>query len=73
MKAKTWQEIRSLSNTEMEAKLRAAEEQLFRLEFRHSSTPLKNPLELRKLRRSIAQFKTLLKEKQMEASKAASK
>lgn len=69
MKAKTWQEIKSLSNTEMEAKLRAAEEQLFRLKFRHSSTPLKNPLELRSLRRQIAQFKTLLKEKQAETKK----
>jgi len=70
MKAKTWQEIRSLSNVEMEAKLRNAEEQLFRLKFRHSSTPLKNPLEIRQLRRTIAQYKTLFKERQRESRKA---
>jgi large subunit ribosomal protein L29 len=63
MKAKNWQEIKSLSTTELESRLRAAEEQIFRARFKHASTPLKNPLEIRRLRRSIAQFKTLLHQK----------
>jgi large subunit ribosomal protein L29 len=67
MKAKTWQEIKSLSAPELEAKLCAAQEQLFRMRFRHASTPVKNPLEIRFLRRSIARFKTLLHQKQAEA------
>ena len=62
MKGKTWQEFRNLSQIELEAKLRDAEEELFRLKFRHSSTPLKNPLQIRGKRRMVAQIKTLLLE-----------
>ena len=68
MKSKIWQEIRSLSPVELEAKLRDSEEKLFRLEFRHASTPLKNALEIRKLRRDVARFKTLLREKAQASS-----
>ena len=70
MKAKQWQETKSLSNVELEAKLRASEEQLFRMKFRHASTPLKNALEIRKVRRMIAQFKTLLNEKAIAAAQS---
>lgn len=63
MKAKAWQEIRSMSEPELEAKLRESEEKLFRLKFKHSTTPLKNGLEIRSLRRGIARYKTLLKER----------
>ncbi|MBN1824176.1 MAG: 50S ribosomal protein L29 [Endomicrobiales bacterium] len=67
MKAKQWQETRELSQIEMEAKLRAAQEELFRLRFKHTTTPLKNGLKIRALRRNIAQFKTLLREKNQTA------
>lgn len=70
MKEKQWQEIKSLSVVELEAKLRDAEEKIFRLKFRHSSTPLKNPLEIRNLRKDIARYRTLLKEKQSAAKEA---
>jgi large subunit ribosomal protein L29 len=69
VKAKQWQEIRSMSEVELEAKLRAAEEQIFRMKFRHATTPLKNGLEIRKIRRSIAQYKTLLWQKELEKTK----
>ncbi len=58
-----------MSLPELESKLRDSKEHLFRLKFRHSSTPLKNGLEIRAIRRSIARFKTLLKEKAAGASK----
>lgn len=70
MKAKQWQEIKSMSVPELEAKLRSAEEGLFRLRFRHAATPVKNGLEIRKLRRSIAQYKTLLHERASASTKA---
>lgn len=73
MKAKQWQEIKSMSDAELEAKLRGAEEDLFRLRFRHAATPVKNGLAIRKLRRSIAQFKTLLHERAAGAAKAEKK
>jgi len=69
MKAKVWQEIKVMSNPELEAKLRDSEEQLFRLKFRHSSTPLKNGLEIRTLKRNIARYKTLLHERSSVISK----
>ncbi|MBI3291501.1 MAG: 50S ribosomal protein L29 [Elusimicrobia bacterium] len=48
---------------ELMAELRTAQERLFRERFRHAVTPLKNPLELRILRRRLAFFKTLLRQK----------
>lgn len=71
MKQKVWQEIRSLSDTELRAKLRDTEEQLFRLKFRHASSPIKNPLEIRNLRRMIARLKTLLREQQVSENKSS--
>ena len=70
MKAKQWQEVRQMTKIEMDAKLIAAEEEMFRLKFKHSTTPLKDGLKIRKIRRSIAQLKTLLKERDMEAASA---
>ena len=71
MKAKQWQEMKGFTVVELESKLRAAEEQQFRLTFKHASTPLKNGLQIRTLRRTIAQFKTLLQERSAEKTKAA--
>jgi large subunit ribosomal protein L29 len=67
MKAKLWQETKSLSSTEIAVKLRESEEALFRLRFRHASTPVKNALEIRNLRRMIARYKTLMKEQSRAA------
>lgn len=61
MKAKIWQEMQSLSMAELEVKLSEEQEKLFRLKFRHASTPLKNPLEIRGVRRIIARLKSLKK------------
>lgn len=69
MKLKQWQEIRAMSDAELAAKLRGAEEEIFRLKFRHAATPVKNGLAIRKLRRSIAQFNTLLRERAAAAAK----
>jgi large subunit ribosomal protein L29 len=63
MKAKVWQETKSLSQIELETKLRELEDAQFRMKFRHSSAPLKNGLEIRNTRRMIARVKTLLKQK----------
>ena len=63
MKGKVWQGIRNLSDVELDVKLRETEEELFRLKFRHSSTPVKNPLLLRNLKRTVAKIKTLLHER----------
>ena len=54
----------------MEAKLRVAEEEIFRMKFKHATTPLKDGLKIRKIRRTIAQLKTLLQEKETETAKS---
>jgi large subunit ribosomal protein L29 len=69
MKAKVWQEMKSLSDVELQAKLRDAEEKLFRLKFRHSTTPVKNPLEIRIIKKNIAKIRTLLRGKELSAIK----
>ena len=73
MKAKQWQEIRQMTKVEMDAKLHSAEEEMFRLKFKHATTPLKDGLKIRKIRRSIAQLKTLMNEMETEAAKSVTK
>ena len=60
MKQKNWQEITSMSAVELNAKLSELEEKYFRLKFRNSTAPLKNTLEIREIRKTIARIKTLL-------------
>jgi large subunit ribosomal protein L29 len=64
MKMKAWQEIKNLTEAELQLKLRENEEKLFRLKFKHATTPVKNGLEIRNIRRMIARLKTLMKEQQ---------
>jgi len=71
MKSKAWLEIRSMSPLELEVKLRDSKEKLFRLKFRHSSTPVRNGLEIRELRRMVARINTLLKENSVKAASAS--
>jgi ribosomal protein L29 len=63
MKSKNWQEMKNMSDAELNAKLGDMQDRIFRLKFRHSTAPVKNPLEIRALRRDIARVKTLLAQK----------
>jgi large subunit ribosomal protein L29 len=56
-------DLKSMTVQELEAKLRENQESYFRLRFRHASSPLKNPMQIRAQRREIAQVKTWLKQK----------
>ena len=71
MKSKAWLEIKSMSPLELETKLRDTKEKLFRIKFRHSSTPVRNGLEIRQLRRLVAKLNTLLKENSMASKVTA--
>ena len=59
-----------MTGVELDAKLVGAEEDLFRMKFKHSTTPLKDGLKIRKVRRNIAQYKTLLKQRAIETANA---
>jgi len=60
--------LTSLSPKELQARLKETQENYFRLSFRHATSPLKNPLELRTARRTIARLNTLLRQKEVSAS-----
>ena len=59
MKAK---ELRTLTRSELEQRLREAQEELFNLKFQHKTGQLSNPLRVREIRKDVARLKTLLHE-----------
>lgn len=63
MKSKNWNEIKNMTDVELGAKLSELQDKLFKLKFRHSATPIKNPLEIRDIRRNVARIKTLVAQK----------
>ena len=60
MKKTPTRDLASLGTAELNAELHRALGQRARLEFQHKLSALKNPLELRHLRREIARLKTQL-------------
>ncbi|MDR3071205.1 MAG: 50S ribosomal protein L29 [Endomicrobium sp.] len=63
MKSKNWNAVKIMTDIELNVKLNELRDKLFKLRFRHSTTPLKNPLEIREIRRNIAKIKTLVAQK----------
>ena len=59
-------EIRSLSVTELEAKLVDLKKDLFMLRMQHATNQLDNPLKLADVKKDIARIKTVLREKELE-------
>ena len=57
-------DIREMSVTELEAKVASLKEELFNLRFQLAVSNLDNPARIREVRRSIAQCKTVLRERQ---------
>jgi large subunit ribosomal protein L29 len=63
MKSKLWNDIKNMPDVELSAKLSEFQDRLFKLKFHHSMSPVKNPLEIREIRRNIARVKTLIAQK----------
>lgn len=66
-KKKAKDTLQDLSVQEAQAQLREAKEKSFKLKFQHASSPLKNPMELRVVRRQIAKLMTVLRQKEKVA------
>jgi large subunit ribosomal protein L29 len=64
-------EIREMSDADINARVAELEEERFRLKFRSATEPLENPLRLRTIRRDIARLKTILRERQLAAAGGA--
>lgn len=56
-------EIRELSDDEVQSRIGELVEERFRLRFRSATETLENPLRLRSIRKDIARLKTILRER----------
>ncbi len=65
MKAKDKEILKKKNAAELQDLLAKAKEKQFNLLFKHSTTPLSNPLEIRVVRREIALLNTLIAEKRL--------
>jgi large subunit ribosomal protein L29 len=64
MKNKNWDEMKNMSSVELNVKLSELQDKIFRLKFRHSTVPVKNPLEIRGIRKDIARTRTLIAQRE---------
>lgn len=64
-------ELRELSDAELEKKARDLKEELFNLRFQKVTGQLENPLRLRQVRRDLARVKTIQRERELAAAKGA--
>jgi large subunit ribosomal protein L29 len=62
------QDMRQMTLTDLQVKLRELTEEQFNLKFRLATQPLDDPLRLRKVRRDIARVRTLIREMQRAAA-----
>ena len=58
-------EIRSMSETELQQKLADRKKDLFMLRMQHATNHLDNPTKISATRRDIARVKTVIREKQL--------
>lgn len=59
-------EIRSLSQSELTAKLSELKEELFHLRFQHAINQLDNPMRIKAVKKDIAKVSTVIKENEMK-------
>ncbi len=59
-------EVRKMSDAELETKLQELKKDLFMLRMQHATKQLDNPLQITQVKRDIARVKTVIREKQLE-------
>jgi len=64
-------DIRDLNSDEITARIEQLREELFRLRFRAATMELENPMLLRTLKRDIARFSTILRERELAGNGAS--
>ena len=58
-------ELRELSDADLERKLRDLKEELFNLRFQKVTGQLENPMRLRQVRRDLARVRTIQREREL--------
>ncbi len=61
------EEIRALNNDQLQEEMENAHRELFNLRFRAVTRQLANTSEVGKARKTVARFKTVIRERQLEA------
>ena len=59
-------EIREMSSTELNAKLKDLKAELFNLRFQHAIDQLENPMRMKEVKKDIARIKTVLRQLEMK-------
>ena len=59
-------EIRKLSTEEINKKIKDSKEELFNLRMKQATGSLEKPARLHELRKDVARYKTILREREME-------
>ena len=59
-------EVKELSNTELQEKLVALQAELVKLRMNHAVSPLENPLSLRTQRKNIARLLTEVRKRELQ-------
>ena len=60
-------EVRNLSDGELETKVRELEEEIFGLRLRRATSQLENPMKLRAVKRDLARARTIQRERTRQA------
>jgi len=63
-------ELRNLTDAELEQKAREFKEELFNLRFQHATAQLDNPMRIKEVKRIIARIKTVLRERELDIKRA---
>ncbi|MCY6371551.1 50S ribosomal protein L29 [Clostridium ganghwense] len=66
MRANELQELRENSSTELSVRLTDLKAELFNLRFQLATGQLENPMRIRQVKKSIAQVKTILRQKELQ-------
>lgn len=61
-------EIRELTTTEIEQKVKSLKEELFNLRFQLATGQLENTARIREVKKSIARMKTVMRQRELEVS-----
>jgi large subunit ribosomal protein L29 len=66
MRANELQELRQISAQELSARLNDLKSELFNLRFQLATGQLENPMRIRQVKKSIAQVKTIIRQKELK-------
>ena len=63
-------ELRELTNVELEGKLGDLKEELFNLRFQHATGQLEYPMRIKAVKKTYARIKTIMQEREAKSAEA---